>query len=115
MNRSHLKSALSLSTLAGENHLRALLLAQVGVQYLHTAPSHAMETLAVCETLGAGMGVKQKEVTIENRQGEEKVKVDAEDKHEAIGNAPLRLWVGEKFLGLCFLPLYRSVLTGRYL
>ncbi|KAG1831467.1 hypothetical protein DFJ58DRAFT_871977 [Suillus subalutaceus] len=57
--RSHLKSALSLSMLAGENHLRALLLAQVGVQYLHTAPAHAMETLAVYETLGTGLGSKQ--------------------------------------------------------
>ncbi|KAG1830046.1 hypothetical protein DFJ58DRAFT_277767 [Suillus subalutaceus] len=35
--KSHPKTALSLSTLAGENHLRALLLAQVGAQYLHTS------------------------------------------------------------------------------
>ncbi|OAX38109.1 hypothetical protein K503DRAFT_741672 [Rhizopogon vinicolor AM-OR11-026] len=96
--KSHLKSALSLSTLAGENHLRALLLAQVGAQYLHTAPLHAMETLAVCETLGAGMGAKQKEVAGENGKGKEKENVSAEGKHEPIGNAPLRLWVGERFL-----------------
>lgn len=98
-DRSHLKSALSLSTLAGENHLRALLLAQVGAQYLHTAPSHAMETLAVCETLGAGMGAKQKEVA---GKGEDKDKVSTDGKYEPVGNAPLRLWVGERFLGKCF-------------
>ncbi|KAG1832889.1 hypothetical protein DFJ58DRAFT_847915 [Suillus subalutaceus] len=62
LGRSHLKTALSLSTLAGENHLRALLLAQVGAQYWHMAPAHAMEMLAVCETLGAGMGAKQTNV-----------------------------------------------------
>lgn len=57
-HRSHLKSALSLLILAGENHLCVLLLTQVGAQYLHTAPAHAMETLVVCATLGAGMGAK---------------------------------------------------------
>ncbi|KAG1805584.1 uncharacterized protein BJ212DRAFT_1391745 [Suillus subaureus] len=97
--KSHLKSALSLSTLAGENHLRALLLAQVGAQYLHTAPAHAMETLAVCETLGAGMGAKQKDVNGGKGKGKEKeTENDTDGGNGSIGNAPLRLWVGERFL-----------------
>ncbi|KAG2144644.1 uncharacterized protein EDB93DRAFT_1152421 [Suillus bovinus] len=95
--KSHLKSALSLSTLAGENHLRALLLAQVGAQYLHTAPGHAMETLAVCETLGAGMGAKPKDVDGGKGKGKEKEN-DTDGGDSSIGNAPLRLWVGERFL-----------------
>ncbi|KAG2033018.1 hypothetical protein BDR03DRAFT_903113 [Suillus americanus] len=95
--KSHLKTALSLSTLAGENHLRALLLAQVGAQYLHTAPAHAMETLAVCETLGAGMGAKQKDINGGKGKGKEKENgTDGGDGSR--GNAPLRLWVGERFL-----------------
>lgn len=93
----HLKSALSFSTSAGENHLRALLVAQVGAQYLHTAPAHAMETLAVCETLGAGMGAKQKDVEGGKGKGKEKVN-DTDGGDGPIGNAPLRLWVGERFL-----------------
>ncbi|KAG1786474.1 uncharacterized protein HD556DRAFT_1053488 [Suillus plorans] len=97
--KSHLKSALSLSTLAGENHLRALLLAQVGAQYLHTAPAHAMETLAVCETLGAGMGAKQKDVDGVKGGGKGKEKErDTDGSDGSLGNAPLRLWVGERFL-----------------
>ncbi|KAG2350400.1 hypothetical protein BDR05DRAFT_1054523 [Suillus weaverae] len=96
--KSHLKSALSLSTLAGENHLRALLLAQVGAQYLHTAPAHAMETLAVCETLGAGMGAKPKDVDGGKGKGKGKEKDDTDGGDGSIGNAPLRLWVGERFL-----------------
>ncbi|KAG1829018.1 hypothetical protein DFJ58DRAFT_294315 [Suillus subalutaceus] len=97
--KSHLKTALSLSTLAGENHLRALLLAQVGAQYLHTAPAHAMETLAVCETLGAGMGAKQKDV--DGGKGKGKEKENGTDGGDgSIGNAPLRLWVGERFLDI---------------
>jgi len=110
-DRSHLKSALSLSTLAGENHLRALLLAQVGAQYLHTAPAHAMETLAVCETLGAGMGAKQKDV--DGGKGKGKEKENGDD--GPISNAPLRLWVGERFLGMfsISLLLYRSVLMDK--
>ncbi|KAG2364825.1 hypothetical protein BDR07DRAFT_1354615 [Suillus spraguei] len=95
--KSHLKSALSLSTSAGENHLRALLLAQVGAHYLHTAPAHAMETLAVCETLGAGMGAKQKDVDGLKGKGEGKEN-DTDGGDGPIGNAPLRLWVGERFL-----------------
>ncbi|KAG1765283.1 hypothetical protein EV702DRAFT_981643 [Suillus placidus] len=110
--KSHLKFALSLSTLAGENHLRALLLAQVGAQYLHTAPAHAMETLAVCETLGAGMGAKQKEADVGGKgKGKEKEKISDGNaaKHDLIGNALLRLWVGERFLGLFSLPFFYMV------
>jgi hypothetical protein len=112
-HRSHLKSALSLSTLAGENHLRALLLAQVGAQYLHTAPAHAMETLAVCETLGAGMGAKQKDADGGKGKGKEREN-DTDSGDGSIGNAPLRLWVGERFLGMFKFPsprLCSSVLT----
>jgi hypothetical protein len=68
-----------------------------------------MEILAVCETLGAGMGAKQKVVAGENGKGKEKV--DTEGTYQPIGNAPLRLWVGERFLGQCIMPLCRSVLT----
>lgn len=102
--KSHLKFALSLSTLVGENHLRALLLAQVGAQYSHTAPAHAMETLAVCETLGAGMGAKLKEADGGKGKGKGKEKEKISDgnaaKHDSIGNDLLRLWVGERFLDI---------------
>ncbi|KAG1902737.1 uncharacterized protein F5891DRAFT_1215571 [Suillus fuscotomentosus] len=78
---------------------RALLLAQVGAQYLHTAPAHAMETLAVCETLGAGMGAKQKDVDGVKGGGKGKEKErDMDGSDGSLGNAPLRLWVGERFL-----------------
>ncbi|KAG2093713.1 uncharacterized protein F5147DRAFT_820855 [Suillus discolor] len=97
--KSHLKSALSLSSLAGENHLRALLLMQVGAQYLHTAPVHAMEMLAVCEMLGAVMGVKQKDVDGVKGGGKGKEKeTKTEGSDGSLGNTPLRLWVGERFL-----------------
>ncbi|KAG1832855.1 hypothetical protein DFJ58DRAFT_870225, partial [Suillus subalutaceus] len=92
--RSHLKTALSLSTLAGENHLHALLLAQVGAQYLHMAPTHATETLAVCKTLGAGIGAKQKDVNGGNGKGKEKKNEnDTDGGNGSISNAPLRLLI----------------------
>jgi hypothetical protein len=70
-----------------------------------------METLAVCETLGAGMGAKQKEVA---GKGEDKVSTDG--KYEPVGNAPLRLWVGERFLGKCFPEFFcHLMLMGRHL
>ncbi|KAF9232042.1 hypothetical protein BU15DRAFT_81697 [Melanogaster broomeanus] len=55
-SKTLLKHALALLGAAGDNHLRALVLAVVGAQYVYTTPAHAMEVLAVCETLGAGMG-----------------------------------------------------------
>ncbi|KIK79287.1 hypothetical protein PAXRUDRAFT_16403, partial [Paxillus rubicundulus Ve08.2h10] len=45
-SKALLKHALSLSSAAGDNHLRALVLAVVGAQYVYTAPAHAMEVLA---------------------------------------------------------------------
>ncbi|KIK74683.1 hypothetical protein PAXRUDRAFT_835918 [Paxillus rubicundulus Ve08.2h10] len=57
-----------------------------------------MEVLAVCETLGAGMGATAKR----GKEGETPVVRTSEDSEgkNAIGNAPLRLWVGERFLEL---------------
>ncbi|KAF9236547.1 hypothetical protein BU15DRAFT_49857 [Melanogaster broomeanus] len=102
LSRSHiiksktlLKHALALLGAAGDNHLRALVLAVVGAQYVYTAPAHAMEVLAVCETLGAGMGAHA------NKPKEDEIAtVQPLEGSETIANAPLRLWVGERFLEL---------------
>ena len=92
-SKSLLKHALALSSDAGDNHLRALVLAFVGAQYVHTAPEHAMEVLAVCETLGAGMGATAKTTSGDG------VEMSSGESGDGVGNAPLRLWVGERFLG----------------
>ncbi|KIJ64161.1 hypothetical protein HYDPIDRAFT_132789 [Hydnomerulius pinastri MD-312] len=97
-SKSFLKHALALSGAAGDNHLRALILAVVGAQYVYTAPGHAMEVLAVCETLGAGMGASVKKAK-EELECSVTEKSSGETK-DATGNAPLRLWVGERFLEL---------------
>ncbi|KAF9219378.1 hypothetical protein BS17DRAFT_740799 [Gyrodon lividus] len=97
-SKALLKHALALLSAAGDNHLRALVLAVVGAQYVYTAPAHAMEVLAVCETLGAGMGANAKK----SKEGEGVAVHTSEDSEGkvGIGNAPLRLWVGERFLEL---------------
>lgn len=92
-SKSLLKHALELLSTAGDNHLRALVLAVIGAQYVYTAPAHAMEVLAVCETLGAGMGANPKK-TQEGGSSSDEV-----PNKDGVGNAPLRLWVGERFLG----------------
>ncbi|KAI6135975.1 hypothetical protein F5141DRAFT_1071511 [Pisolithus sp. B1] len=95
-SKSLLKHALALSGSAGDNHMRALVLAVVGAQYIHTTPEHAMEVLAVCETLGAGMGASEKKpVSADLESGTGKGASVC-----GIGNAALRLWVGERFLEL---------------
>lgn len=100
-SKSLLKHALTLSGNAGDNHMRALVLAFVGAQYVYTAPEHAMEVLAVCEALGAGMGATAQTNGCGNR-----VDMGSGGSADAIGNAPLRLWVGERFLGRFILDNY---------
>ena len=98
-SKSLLKHSLELLSAAADNHLRALVLAVVGAQYVYTAPAHAMEVLAVCETLGAGMGANPKKQ--EGHEGAAPPSDEMQTK-DGVGNAPLRLWVGERFLGTCF-------------
>ncbi|KAH0834299.1 hypothetical protein J3R83DRAFT_11674 [Lanmaoa asiatica] len=97
-SKSLLKHALELLSAAADNHLRALVLTVVGAQYVYTAPAHAMEVFAVCETLGAGMGANPKDA----QEGSAGVALPADETQtkDGVGNAPLRLWVGERFLEL---------------
>ncbi|KAJ3918552.1 hypothetical protein F5877DRAFT_78902 [Lentinula edodes] len=88
-SKQHLKSALSFASSAGDNHLRALILALVASHYFHTATDDALGMLAMCENLAAGLGATVKPTTGTN--GKEKI-------GDAIGNAPLRIWVSDRSL-----------------
>jgi len=81
--KEYLKEALRLATKAQDNHLRGLLFALISSHYFHTAGEHAATMLEMCEQLAAGLGA-----------GKSKKRLDS------VGNAPLRLWVGERFLEL---------------
>ncbi|CAK5275928.1 unnamed protein product [Mycena citricolor] len=83
--KQHLKNALNYATESQDNHLRALILALIAAHYLHTAGDQAQMMLGTCEQLAAGLGAP-------TRKGNEQP--------DALGNAPLRLWVGERFLEL---------------
>ena len=91
-HRQHLKRALELATKAQDNHLRALVLALVSAHYLHTAGDHARGMLQTCEQLAAGLGAPLKPVGAPSAPAVDGAK-------DAVGNAPLGLWVGERFLG----------------
>ncbi|KAJ3936138.1 MAG: hypothetical protein NXY57DRAFT_986899 [Lentinula lateritia] len=88
-SKQHLKSALSFASSAGDNHLRALILALVASHYFHTATDDALGMLAMCENLAAGLGAAVKPAT--GTSGKEKT-------GDAIGNAPLRTWVSDRSL-----------------
>ncbi|KAK7053719.1 hypothetical protein R3P38DRAFT_2761465 [Favolaschia claudopus] len=81
--KQHFKNALGYATECQDNHLRALILALIASHYLHTAGEQAQKMLATCEQLAAGLGAPGK-------KGKERA--------DAVGNAPLRLWIGERFL-----------------
>ncbi|OJT13950.1 hypothetical protein TRAPUB_9489 [Trametes pubescens] len=89
--KQHLKQALELATKAQDNHLRALVLALIAAHYLHTAGDHARTMLQTCEQLAAGLGAPPTKGAGAT-QGTKSTPV-------VVGNAPLGLWVGERFLG----------------
>ena len=102
-DRQHLKHALELATKAQDNHLRALVLALIAAHYLHTAGDHARNMLQTCEQLAAGLGAPPvKGATTGGENGKAAAPV-------VVGNAPLGLWVGERFLGEHVYPLSCSL------
>jgi len=87
--KSKFRTALQLSTTAQDNHLRALILSLIASQYVHTSMEHAATMLATAEQLGAGLGA--------SGAGE---KLKSGSKGDGVGNAHLRLWIGERSLEL---------------
>ncbi|KAJ7249012.1 hypothetical protein C8J57DRAFT_1672222 [Mycena rebaudengoi] len=83
--KCHLKNALAYATQCQDNHLRALILTLIAAHYLHTAGEQAQKMLATCEQLAAGLGAPGKK---------------GKERPDTVGNAPLRLWIGERFLEL---------------
>ncbi|KAJ4485686.1 hypothetical protein J3R30DRAFT_3365295 [Lentinula aciculospora] len=88
-SKQHLKSALSFASSAGDNHLRALILALIASHYFHTATDDALGMLGMCENLAAGLGATVKPPPGAKSKGKN---------GDAIGNAPLRTWVGDRSL-----------------
>ena len=102
--KQHLRKALDLATKSGDNHLQALILALVAAQYTCTAREHVGNMLGTCEQLAAGLGAGDKK---QKDKGEEKENGRIGEERRQVGNAQLRLWVGEQFLGLCsFVDFY---------
>ncbi|KAF8816161.1 hypothetical protein BYT27DRAFT_7128066 [Phlegmacium glaucopus] len=110
--KSNLRAALQLSTSAQDNHLRALILSLIASQYVHTSTEHAETMLTTAEQLAAGLGasvvkggggpkISEKQVIgqgtgVSGSGGSgEKLKLG-----DGVGNAHLRLWIGERSLEL---------------
>jgi hypothetical protein len=87
-----LKKALGFASQAQDNQMRALVLALISAHYVHTAGTHAREILKTCEQLAAGLGVAK---------GRKKGDSGEKKGEDGIGNAPLRLWIGERLVGEC--------------
>lgn len=85
--RKSLKSALEQVTRSLDNHLRALILALMANMYLLTASDHAQLMLKTCQQLASGLGAPEDKANELLNGG------------SVVGNVPLGLWVGEKFLG----------------
>ncbi|OCH87544.1 hypothetical protein OBBRIDRAFT_796085 [Obba rivulosa] len=89
--KQHLKCALTLASNAQDNHMRALILALIASHYFHTAGDHAHDMLRTCEQLVAGLGASLKPAAGGGPGGQSL---------PVVGNAPLGLWIGERFLEL---------------
>ena len=91
LHRSNFRTALQLSTTAQDDYLRALILSLIASQYVHTSPEHAGTMLVMAERLGAGLGASGVKAVGE--------KLKSGLKGDGVGDAHLRLWIGERSLG----------------
>ncbi|KAG9222063.1 hypothetical protein CCMSSC00406_0008048 [Pleurotus cornucopiae] len=99
--KQHLKIALSKATRAQDNHLRALILALISAHYFHVSADHARTILVTCDQLAAGLGATStKSKTVAEGDGRRDQADGSKGDASDVGNAPLRLWVGEKFVEL---------------
>ncbi|KAL5519652.1 hypothetical protein ACEPAH_1335 [Sanghuangporus vaninii] len=97
--KSHLKSALDLASSAQDNHLRALVLALISALYHLTAEQHSRQILESCAQLAAGLGASVKRDDTQIRSGSSPSKEGhGSSTMMSVGNAPLGLWVGQRFL-----------------
>ncbi|KAG8887749.1 hypothetical protein FRB98_009071 [Tulasnella sp. 332] len=86
--KNKLKAAIESTSRCQDNHLRALILALMSNMYLLTASDHAQVMLKTCQQLAIGLGAPL------NNEDE------LANGGTVVGNAPLGLWVGEKFVEL---------------
>ncbi|KAF9055616.1 hypothetical protein BJ165DRAFT_1427330 [Panaeolus papilionaceus] len=113
--KAYLRQALNLCTSSQDNHLRPLILSLIAGQYLHTAPQHTEAMLATADQLAAGLGAQPKSssssdqtptkanmsntnLTPTPKSASDKSK--RSDLSDGVGNAYLRLWIGERNLEL---------------
>ncbi|KIJ38993.1 hypothetical protein M422DRAFT_258145 [Sphaerobolus stellatus SS14] len=101
--KNQLKTSLSITTGALDNHLRALVLALVSAHYIHTATDYAEVMLGTARQLAAGLGAPATKPSPKDRVTQAQ---DGAKEPRKVGNARLGLWVGERFL-----EIYRR--TGR--
>jgi hypothetical protein len=75
-------------------------LALVAAQYVHTSAEHAEDMLNTAEQLAAGLGAQPKATTSPSKRQQASPKKTSVAAGDGIGNAHLRLWIGERSLGL---------------
>ncbi|CAA7269717.1 unnamed protein product [Cyclocybe aegerita] len=101
VTKTHLRTALQLTSAAGDNHLRALILCLIAEQYLHTSMEHAETMLGTAEQIAAGLGAQPKPKPLKEAAGSKgKTPVPTAPAPTGVGNAHLRLWIGERSLEL---------------
>jgi len=108
VTRTHLRRALNLSTISQDNHLRALVLSLIASHYLHTSNEHAKKMLETAENLAAGLGTQPKLSKV--HASPTKSAATTVVAVDTVGNAHLRLWIGERFLGMLILFLLLTFL-----
>jgi hypothetical protein len=67
----------------------------ISSHYFHTAGEEAQSMLSTCEQFAAGLGA----ASVKKRKGTNGDNEEEKEEGDKVGNAPLRLWVGERFLG----------------
>ncbi|KAL0577825.1 hypothetical protein V5O48_004153 [Marasmius crinis-equi] len=92
--KQDLKTALSYTTDARDNHLRVLILAFIASQFLHTSAKDALDMLTMCGNLASGLGA----VPGGGKSSSNGSSSDGKKPVDGLGNVPMRMWIGERSL-----------------
>ncbi|RXW13250.1 hypothetical protein EST38_g12605 [Candolleomyces aberdarensis] len=101
--KMHLRQGLQLVTTSTDNHLKALIMALIASQYLNTSTEHAEAMLGTAEQLAAGLGAQPKapknsssSSSLSQSQSQGSQVGGSGKPMDGVGNAALRLWIGER-------------------
>ncbi|KAK1228586.1 hypothetical protein PQX77_008364 [Marasmius sp. AFHP31] len=98
--KQDLRTGLNFASSAGDNHIRALILALIASHFFHTSADDSLEMLTMCGNLAAGFGAVPGGGKVSSRRSSMTNSSEEKKPVDGLGNVSLRMWVGERSLDI---------------